>query len=312
MTNFYTQLPTMIQEYARLTAEREFASALGRKIRPQSLAKIAAIEARAQSALTPEQLQVALTNVNYLKQEHHSRLAASKQADHIIKMRALADSAHRKMTKGMLGQEDGLTAHQFELLRQGKPVPIKGKGIRWEPAKWDDWARANTRGMGKDGKGLNFKQFDRLMDEIIELKDMGGTDSAVKRLTGRLGKHALHAAQLASAWENDPNRYYVTLAQRQAERGDEIDTDHYVKPSEEDTTRAVIIRAWARTNETPEQDRAMVSDIDTHYLEDEGSLGDMARSFQAHQSAEDDEFERTYRPEVYSEDELEESNADAA
>lgn len=71
-----------------------------------------------------------------------------------------------------------------------------------------------------------------------------------------------------------------------------------------------MLRAWASSNETEAQDRALVTDrVDSAYTDSSNQTvqGDVARVFDQYLERDSDQLESSYRPETYNTQELMES-----
>lgn len=270
-----------IQRYAELTAWQEYNAARGMDIPHDLKQEIAFFESRAQAVLSPDQLMNAQALVNSFKQEHHTNFASQEQAAQTRMDNAAADLGAKALTKGMAGQMDGLTAKQLRAVREGKDIPVQGKGFRYDPDRFDSISRQNTKDISKGGKGWSYDKGAEVYAEIMEAEGAGRPRETIQAI---LDKHAAPKMQqqlydLAKANHNSTSQLKIEMAKRETEKGTR-DTDHLVKPTESDKLRAEIAMNWVETNTDSEQDYKMMGGIDEAYLEDEHLTGDIARAME--------------------------------
>jgi hypothetical protein len=254
--------------YIRAGVQRDFQA--GRKTPQHILNELQSIEARAQATLTPMELQQAQAASKSMEAQYLHQ--ADMQAGmHEANMRGYyTEKVARDLT--------GMTPDQLLLAKEGKPIPVKGKGAQINKM------RENVEGMFKQyGIKKSFEEIDKLSTRYEE--ERKGRGNPNKWLNDTFGDKAKQAAALLGAYEQSGIGYEAALI-------GEPEKDHYVKPTDDLQRSTQIADSWARSAKDNDQAfKSLTTDIHPDYLEDDGARGDIARAFVQHE-AEETAYER--------------------
>ncbi len=146
----------------------------GARVNPAWISEMNQIETWARGSLTPQQLGFTGRMVD----QFTSRFIGA--AERLIKSRAQANQTQwenwaerkmegrvRDMTRGMLGQVNGLTRDQLQLLAQGKPVPRNTKPRLSQAGRDAEW-RAATKQYDPAGRGWSEAETAALLDKAAD------------------------------------------------------------------------------------------------------------------------------------------------
>lgn len=250
----------IIGKYAELSLAVDSFQGAGLPVPFEIRRAVEAIEARASQTMSPQQIQSALEHAEaaktrILNEETSNRHEANEQA---------ADKLMRDMTKGMLGQKDGLTRKELYALRGKTQAKFSRPGEVFNPKKADAAIRKQT--------GLSLKKYEERMEEIAN-----ADSEKLQRLAKRFGSTEQELKSEQTRWRN--NRYGYEMRKRQATPFPL--KDEVVNVTDDDQRRVEVISAYANHIEPEEQGQMdeLHNNIHEESLEDDGMRGDVARAF---------------------------------
>lgn len=259
----------LIEQYAKLSLAAERCAAKGLPIPDNVIRGMQGIEASARSRLTPGQFQDAMLHVNTAKRMLIAEETETLHAKNEQEKKKGIDSLSRNITRGFLGESNGLDAKQMaDLLRKGK-VTLKAKGPKFDRDSLEEQTRKQTKKLDPNGKGYSLKEWEKRLDELADASPE-------------------HFASLAKGYKADPNelqdaanrwksdRYQYELNKRQA-ASDDSNEDETVEVSD-DVIRSAELRAAVVEDESVDSGW-LAGDVSQDLLEEDSRHGDLARAF---------------------------------
>lgn len=267
------QPPDLIGLYARLDLARKQYQSAGQPLPPDLTRAILAVEARAQSMLSPQQIQAAQHHVHQAQQ----RLIADQYDQIAREQAAQADRAGREvigsLTQGAFGERDGLTPEQFKSLVKGQKVKIDPKYRKFDRKAASADVRERTKRIDPEGKGYSLKEWERRLDQLAETVN---DPKRWKEVSAQYRMDPAELRKLANNWAENGLKH--VMERRERERfGSDKPTE--VEPTDDHRRRAQLLDATTRSA-TREEEFDMLSDsIRPESLMDDSPRGDVARAF---------------------------------
>jgi hypothetical protein len=254
-----------IGEYARLSVAAERLQKMGRPVPPKVIHRMQVIEATAKTRLPPHALEAAMQHVEAAKMRLLSEAEAHAREQHEKESQVAADAMARRLTRGWLGEANGLSAEQFRAVRDGKPITIKSE--RPPQARVDEAFRKRI--------GMSEAEYLGTMNRQTEANESEFFEKAAE-----LKVNPDDLRRYVRKWNEGEGLAYE-LKKRRAGDGSE---DEKVTPDADTRRRAQVVDAFIEHAEQ-RNDPSLIPDSDRisrEYLTDDSShRGAIARAMEA-------------------------------
>lgn len=282
----------LIQRYAELEASQVIAQRTGMKFPLEMAQEMGRIEALAKSRFTPDQLAQAMQHVEHAKTEAFARYGAIAKSQREAEFKKGMDKLARSLTKGVVGQTNGLSADQFKELRDEGRVTLPSKRIGKHDA--DTIIRVHTARFDKSGEGYTKAEWTKRLDAMTDALVVKGNEEAFQELASQYNAEPDVLRKAAKDWAH--GRIAVGMDER---RNAKVSTEPEVlEPNDHERRRTQIADAWLTSLpedvKTPREAKqvesefaSMRGDLSKEYTEDKGLRGDVARAFERAEREED-------------------------